>query len=272
MLKTACIQMTSTPDMAVNLKAAAALIREAVGQGAQFIATPENTDVIRHPAAQKATQAKPQSEHEGVAFFSALAKELEIDLLIGSLAVKHDSGKIANRSFLFNPHGQITATYDKIHLFDVDLATGECHRESETVAAGEQAVVAPLSHGAKIGLSVCYDVRFAYLYRSLAQNGAQILCVPAAFTVPTGMAHWAVLLRARAIETGSFVIAPAQVGTHENGRRTYGHAMIISPWGDVMARAGGDTPEIISANIDLSEVVRVRRAIPSLQHDRDYSV
>jgi predicted amidohydrolase len=198
--------------------------------------------------------------------FSALAKELDIWLLIGSLAIKVSDTKTANRSFLFAPDGSIKARYSKIHLFDVELASGEVYRESNTVAGGGEAVVAGTEWGT-IGLTVCYDVRFPLLYRKLAQQGAFLFTVPSAFTVPTGAAHWHVLLRARAIENGAFVVAPAQGGLHASGRKTYGHSLIVSPWGDVLAEAGTD-PGVIIADIDPELSKRARERVPNLQHDR----
>ncbi len=198
-----------------------------------------------------------------------MAKELGVALLIGSLAIKVSESKTANRSFLFAPDGRITARYSKIHLFDVDLAGGESYRESNTVAGGDEAVVAQTPWG-RIGLTVCYDIRFPQLYRALAQKGAFAFTVPSAFTVPTGQAHWHILLRARAIENGAFVVAPAQGGLHANGRATYGHSLILGPWGDILAEAGTD-PGVIIADIDpaLSDAARAR--LPNLRHDRPFS-
>ncbi|HET8728333.1 MAG TPA: carbon-nitrogen hydrolase family protein, partial [Alphaproteobacteria bacterium] len=190
----------------------------------------------------------------------------------GSLAIRLDGDRVANRSLLFDPAGRIVASYDKIHMFDVDLAGGESYRESATFRPGERAVVAPVAvpgGSAGLGLTVCYDVRFAYLYRALAQAGADILSVPAAFTVPTGRAHWHVLLRARAIETGCFVIAPAQTGEHDRGRRTYGHSLIVSPWGEVLADAGEEVG-FVTADLDLSLVGQARTMVPALGHDRGF--
>ncbi len=269
-IKTACVQLNSGPDMQVNLDRAVALIREAAGQGAQFIATPENTCRMRAQQAEKLKTAKTEELHPGIPVFSDLAQELGVWLLAGSMSVKLDGDHIANRSFLFSDTGEVVARYDKIHLFDVDLPTGESHRESDLVRPGQQAVIADLPW-AKLGMSICYDLRFSHLYRDMAQAGAEILSVPAAFTVPTGQAHWKTLLRARAIETGSFVIAPAQCGEHEGGRKTYGHSMIIGPWGNVLAE-GGEEPGIIMADLDMEEVKKARQAIPSLQHDRDYRI
>lgn len=267
-VRTACIQLNAGPEVAANLDAAGTLIREAAGQGAQFIATPENTCHIRSPQSAKLKSAKPEDQHAGVPYFSGLAQDLGVWLLAGSMSILLDDNRIANRSFLFSDKGDIVARYDKIHLFDVDLPTGESHRESDLVKPGELAVVADLPW-AKIGLSICYDLRFSHLYRDLAKAGASILAVPAAFTVPTGQAHWQTLLRTRAIETGSFVIAPAQCGTHEGDRKTYGHSLIIGPWGDVLAE-GDEQPGIIMADLDLDAVKKARESIPALKHDREY--
>ena len=270
----ACVQMNAGPDLSDNLQALEAAVREAAAAGARFIATPENSDVIRFPPSAAHVFAK-EEDHLGIPLASNLSKELGVALLIGSFSIGlEDTDKHANRSFLFGPDGTLLTRYDKIHLFDVQLPNGESHKESDRIVAGEQAVVADIainSMTAKLGLSICYDVRFSYLYRDLAKVGADILTVPAAFTVPTGRAHWESLLRARAIETGCFVIAPAQVGDHEGGRRTYGHSLIISPWGEVLAEAG-EAPEILYADLVLSHVDKARHAIPALMHDRLYSL
>ncbi len=265
-LRAACIQMTSGPDIAGNLETAEMYIRQAAQQGAHFIATPENTDQIRHPAAEKLKTAPPPETHPGILLFSSLAKELNIWLLAGSFAIKTAPDKLSNRSMLFSPDGKIAAQYDKIHLFDIDLPGGEHYRESDIIKAGTQTALAETPLG-KVGLTICYDVRFAYLYRKLAQEGASIITVPSAFTVPTGRAHWEILLRARAIETGSFIIAPAQSGEHENGRKTWGHSMIVGPWGEVLAEAGRE-PGIVMADINIKDVQKVRGLIPALKHDR----
>jgi predicted amidohydrolase len=270
MPKIACIQMTSGPEIAGNLKASAALIRGAAAQGAIFIATPENTDQIRRKLEDKLATADSETVHPVRDFYSALAKELGVWLLIGSIGVKVSDHQFSNRSHLFAPDGSLAETYDKIHMFDVTLSRSEFYHESKDNRAGARAVVADMGF-AKLGMSICYDVRFGHLHRDLAKAGAQILSVPAAFTVPTGKAHWEVLLRARAIETGSFVIAPAQVGEHEGGRLTYGHAMIIGPWGEILAEKTEGTGFII-AEIDLSEVKKARNAIPALKHDKPYEV
>ncbi len=267
----ACVQMTSGIDIGKNLDRAGGFVRAAAAQGAELILTPENTCHIRNPAEAKIKSTRSMDEHIGIPYFSALARELGITLLIGSMAVKAQDGKLMNRSFLFAPDGTLAKTYDKIHLFDVQLANGETYRESDVFGAGNRAVTAKINDAFTLGLSICYDVRFAHLYRDLAKASANVMCVPAAFTVPTGKAHWEVLLRARAIETGSYVLACAQTGEHENGRKTYGHSVIINPWGEIVA----DKPEgegFIIAQIDVAQVQKARNAIPALTHDREYSI
>jgi predicted amidohydrolase len=267
--KVACVQLNAARDIAPNIAAASTLIRAAKAQGAQFILTPENTGMIEPKRPQMLEKAKPEAEHPAVAAFSGLAAELGVWLLIGSLQIKLDAATCANRSFLFDDRGRVVARYDKIHMFDVDLKAGESYRESKTFRPGERAVVADTPWG-KVGLTVCYDLRFAYLYRALAQAGAAFLTVPSAFTVPTGQAHWHTLLRARAIETGSFVFAPAQCGEHAEGRKTYGHSLIVAPWGEVLAD-GGEEPGVITADIDPAKVAEARAMIPALTHDRRFS-
>ena len=267
----ACVQMTSGQDIAENTKVASEYIRKAVSDGAQFVATPEVTDQVISNRAEKIDQAFDQNNHPSVEAFAKLADELSIWLLAGSLCIRCETiegPKIANRSFLFSPSGKIVAAYDKIHLFDVQLPTGESHTESAVFQAGDVLHVVETDH-AKVGMSVCYDMRFPHIYRDMAKQGAELLCIPAAFTVPTGKAHWEVLLRARAIECGAFVVAPAQCGDHQGARQTYGHSMIIGPWGDILAQKD-EKPGVITADIDLSEVEKARAAIPALQHDRDY--
>ena len=267
--KVACVQLNAARDIAPNVAAASALIREAKAKGAQFILTPENTGMIEPRRPLLLEKAKPEAEHPAIPAFSALVAELGVWLLVGSLQIKLDAATCANRSFLFDDRGRVAARYDKIHMFDVDLKGGESYRESKTFRPGERAVVADTPWG-KVGLTVCYDLRFAYLYRALAQAGAAFLTVPAAFTVPTGQAHWHTLLRARAIETGSFVFAPAQCGEHAEGRKTYGHSLILAPWGEVLADAG-DEPGVITADIDPAKVDEARSMIPALTHDRRFS-
>ncbi|MGO1076733.1 carbon-nitrogen hydrolase family protein [Inquilinus sp. CA228] len=263
----ACVQLNVGTEIEPNLQMAGALIRQARDAGATLIATPENTGFIVQGREAVLARALPEERHPGLPYFAELARETGATLLIGSLSIGLPDGKAANRSYLFAPSGEILARYDKIHMFDVDLAGGERYRESATFGPGDQAVVAPLPTGGVLGLTVCYDLRFAYLYRALAQAGADILSVPAAFTRKTGQAHWHVLQRARAIETGSFVIAPAQTGTHDQGRQTYGHSLIVAPWGEILADAGEEVG-IVTAEIDLARVEEARNAVPALRHDR----
>lgn len=265
-MKIALIQMTSGPDVSANLSYLSDRIRAAAGAGASFIATPENSDFMTEDKAKSAENTFSEDVHPFLPYFKNLAKELGVWILLGSIKIKAESGKRYNRSYLIGPAGAIAGAYNKIHLFDVDLPTGEVRRESDTVQPGECAVVVDTDLG-KMGLSVCYDVRFPHLYRMMAQGGAEILAVPAAFTVPTGEMHWEVLLRARAIENGAYVIAPAQCGIHDGGRKTYGHSMVIDPWGKVIAEAGVE-PTILYADINKQEIARFRQAIPSLRHDR----
>lgn len=267
--RAACVQLCCGDDVASNIRTASELIREAHNSGAQFIATPENTSFMAADAGAKLQIAMPEKDDRSLVAFCGLAEELGIWLLIGSLAIKVSENKTANRSYLIGRDGRVAARYDKIHLFDVNLPDRESYRESKTVTSGEQAVMAGLPWG-RIGLSVCYDLRFPQLYRALAEGGAELFSIPSAFTETTGKAHWHILLRARAIENGCFVIAPAQGGKHANGRSTYGHSMIIGPWGEVLAEAGTE-PGIIAAEIDLDEVTAVRARVPSLQHDRAFN-
>lgn len=270
MIKTACIQTNAKASLAESREEAEHLIRSAAGKGAGFILTPENTCRMRADRAGKFAESFVQDEHPCVSFYSALAEELSIHLCIGSLSsirVGHD--KLANRSFLFSPRGQIVSTYDKIHMFDVVLPNGDIYRESDTHQRGTKAVIANIGES-MVGMTICYDVRFPALYRALAQKGAQILTIPAAFTVPTGQAHWETLLRARAIENGAYVLAPAQCGVHDGGRGTWGHSMIISPWGDILAQAENQ-PTFIMVDLDMDQVTKARSAIPSLRHDQEYA-
>jgi predicted amidohydrolase len=269
-IRAALIQLRSGTDMARNVAEASALIREAAGQGASFVATPEMTNILEPDRPRLRSLAKPEREDASVAAFSVLAQELGLWLNIGSLALQGPGEKLVNRSLLFTPDGGIAARYDKIHLFDVDLPTGESLRESHAYDGGAEAVLVETPLGA-IGLTICYDMRFPHLYRALAKSGAKLFTVPSAFTVPTGQAHWHVLLRARAIETGSFILAAAQGGRHESGRETYGHSLIVSPWGEVLAEAGTE-PGIVIADIDLAQADLARARIPALVHDRPMSL
>lgn len=265
-MRAALVQMRSGTDMARNLRDAVDMIREAKAQGADFVLTPEMTNILEPDRPRLKALARPEAEDASAAAFSALAKELGLWLNIGSLALQGQGGRLLNRSLLFAPDGSLAARYDKIHLFDVDLPTGESLRESHSYEGGSRAVLAETGIG-PVGLTICYDMRFPHLYRALAQAGAKIFTIPSAFTVPTGQAHWHVLLRARAIETGSFVLAAAQGGTHESGRQTYGHSLIVSPWGEVLAEAGTD-PGIIVAGLDLAAADLSRARIPALRDDR----
>tara|TARA_R100000656_G_scaffold10099_1_gene10735 strand:- start:249 stop:1118 length:870 start_codon:yes stop_codon:yes gene_type:complete len=265
--KAALVQLRTGKSVDANIEAASRLIRQAAAQGASFVATPETTSLMELGAERLFANIVREEDDRALLAFRHLAAELGLYLLIGSLAVLAGEGKAANRSFLIGPDGRILARYDKIHMFDVDLGNGEAYRESKNYQAGEVAVLADLPFG-RLGLSICYDLRFPHLYRALAHGGADFLTVPSAFTQQTGAAHWHVLLRARAIETGCFVLAPAQGGTHENGRETFGHSMIIAPWGEVLAEAGTD-PCVILADIDVARVREARSRVPSLSHDRD---
>ena len=270
-MKVAVIQMRSGADISANLDAAETLIRRAADEGARFIATPEMTHILQRSSEHLFASITDEGSDRGVGQFSALAQELGIDLLIGSLAIKTGERRAANRSFLFNKEGQLTARYDKIHLFDVSVSREETWKESNVYDRGDKAVMADID-GAKIGLSICYDLRFPSLYRHYGQSGADIMAVPAAFTRPTGQAHWESLLRARAIETGSFIIAPAQGGLHEDGRTTYGHSMIIGPWGDIRACLDNDEPGYMCAEIDMADVADARRRIPAWIHNPSFSL
>ena len=266
-IRAACVQMRSGVEIAPNIAAASALIREAAGQGAAFIATPEMTNLLDIRPGMARPKIVPETEDTSLPAFRALASELGVTLLIGSLAVAlPDEERFANRSFLIGPDGGLIARYDKIHMFDVEVGDGQSYRESRAYRPGEAAMLAKAPFG-KVGMTICYDVRFPHLYRRLAQAGADILTIPAAFTRVTGEAHWHVLVRARAIETGSFVIAPAQGGKHEDGRETFGHSLIVSPWGEVLAEADHAEPGIILADLDLDAVAVARRRIPSLGNE-----
>jgi deaminated glutathione amidase len=268
----ACIQLTSGRDIAPNIAAASDLVRRARDKDALFIMTPEVSDMIEPRRGLRLEKAVPESEHAMLAAFRDLARETRAWLLLGSIVVREagDDERLRNRSLLIAPDGAVAARYDKIHMFDVALEGGESYRESAAFRPGERAVLAPLPWGV-LGMTVCYDLRFPHLYRALAQKGAQFLTIPSAFTVPTGRAHWHVLLRARAIENFAFVFAPAQSGEHAEGRRTYGHSLVVAPWGEVLAEAE-DGPGFITAVIDPAKAEEARRAVPSLGHDRPFGV
>lgn len=268
LLRVACIQLNSQADIAANLATIVPQLAEARAQGATLITLPENATFIGGDDAERRASALPEEHHPAIPRFADEAKKLQTWILCGSLTIQRPDGKLNNRSYLFAPDGSIAGRYDKIHLFDAQLAGGEHYRESDTVAPGEAAILVDTPFGG-LGLTICYDMRFGALYRDLAKAGAGIITVPAAFTVPTGQAHWHSLLRARAIESGCFIIAPAQCGTHAGGRRTFGHSVIIDPWGAILAEAR-DTPTIIYAELNLADIGRVRQMLPSLHHDRPY--
>ncbi|MCC3303200.1 carbon-nitrogen hydrolase family protein [Sneathiella sp. HT1-7] len=267
----ACVQMTSKGNVQENLYLATALIREAASAGADFIATPEVTNMLEPHKSEARAKAQFQENDITLKAFRALAEETGKWILAGSLVIKNpDDDRLANRSFLIRPDGDIAAQYDKIHMFDVELDTGESHKESRAYAPGDAAQLAETTWG-MFGMSVCYDVRFPHLYQKLALAGAGVLTVPAAFTATTGEAHWHILLRARAIENGAFVIAPAQCGQHTEKRHTYGHSLIIDPWGKILAEAG-EEPGFVTAEINMAEVTRRRQQIPNLRNIRDFSM
>ena len=264
------VQLRSGRAIAPNMEMAEALIRRAAAGGAVYVQTPENTSVMELETDRLLSVLDTEETSAPLAELRALAKELGIWLHVGSLGMKLPSGKIANRSYLISPDGEIAARYDKLHMFDVDLAGGESYRELRSFDPGGKAVLADLPWG-RLGMSICYDLRFPALYRALATAGADFIAVPAAFTKQTGEAHWRVLLRARAIETGAFVLAACQGGLHENGRSTYGHSMIVSPWGEVLAEAGED-PQILLADIEPALTAETRANVPSLRHGREFEV
>ena len=267
----AAVQMRSTMDPARNLRDFEALVREAAGKGARYIQSPEMTGALVRDRKLLMQLIKHAESDPLVARAAELAAELGVHLHIGSTAIARADGKVANRAFVFGPDGGLIATYDKIHMFDVDLDNGESWRESATYEPGREAVVANLPFG-RMGLAVCYDLRFPQLFREEALAGAEMLTVPAAFTRQTGEAHWHVLLRARAIENGAFVVASAQGGKHEDGRETYGHSLIADPWGAVVAEADDDEPGGVVAEIDLAASAAARGKVPNLRNARDFGV
>jgi predicted amidohydrolase len=270
-LTAACVQLRSGLNRAANMDDTSALIRQAHAQGAQLIATPEMTNVVDINAKRLMADLPLENEAPELPTLSALAKELGIWLLVGSMAFKVADRQACNRCYLFDPGGEVVARYDKLHMFDVDLAGGESYRESKVYRRGERAVVVGTPAG-KLGLSICYDLRFPHLYRALAQAGAEIITVPAAFTRQTGERHWHTLLQARAIENGAFVIAPAQGGRHEDGRETYGHSLIIHPSGQILAELDSDEPGIIVAEIDTGACQVARSSIPNLILETPFNV
>jgi predicted amidohydrolase len=264
------VQMRSGRAPQANVDMAVKLITEAKAGGANYVQTPEMTNIMETSREKLFAAIVEEEKDTGLAAFRELARKLGLWLHIGSLAIKVSPDKAANRTFLINPKGEITARYDKIHMFDVDLANGESYRESRSYRAGDLAVVADLPWG-RLGITICYDLRFPSLYRALAEIGCSFLAIPSAFTQQTGEAHWHVLMRARAIENGCYVLAAAQGGKHENDRETFGHSLVVDPWGRVIAE-GGIEPGVIFAEIDPAEVASARARIPSLQHGRRFEV
>src|ERR1700688_2791229 len=268
--KVALIQMRSGLDPEANLAAVMAGVDQAKRGGADYVQTPEMTNVLENKRERLFTKIFSEEHDPTLATLREVARKLSIYIHLGSLAVKASPEKAANRSFLIDRNGDVAARYDKIHMFDVDLAGGESYRESNTYRPGDLAVVADLPWG-RLGLTVCYDLRFPALYRALAEAGASFLAIPSAFTKQTGEAHWHVLMRARAIENGCFVFAAAQGGRHENGRETFGHSLVVDPWGKIIAE-GGVEPAVVLADIDLAEIAGARARIPSLQHGRRFEI
>ena len=268
--KVALIQMRTGLDPESNLKAVLAGVDEAKRGGADYVLTPEMTNVLENNRERLFTKIVSEEHDATLATLREVARKLSIFIHIGSLAIKASPEKAANRGFLIDRKGEVAARYDKIHMFDVDLAGGESYRESNTYRAGELAVVADLPWG-RLGLTVCYDLRFPALYRALAEAGASFLAIPSAFTKQTGEAHWHVLMRARAIENGCYVFAAAQGGKHEHGRETYGHSLVVDPWGKIVAE-GGTEPGVIFAEVDPAQVAIARGRVPSLHHGRRFEL
>ncbi len=266
----ALIQMRTRLRPEDSLDEGVRLIRQAAADGADYVQTPEVSNMMQENRKALFDLLQPEESDISLAAYRDLARELKLHLHVGSLALRASPDRAANRSFLIDPAGDILARYDKIHMFDIDLPGGESYRESANYQSGETAVVTDLPWG-RLGLTICYDVRFPALYRALAENGALFIAAPAAFTKRTGEAHWHTLLRARAIENGCFVMAAAQCGLHENKRETFGHALIVDPWGTVLAD-GGTEPGVVMARIDPARVAEVRQSIPSLQNGRRFSV
>jgi deaminated glutathione amidase len=268
--RAALVQMRAGRSIERNVADAVDLITEAAGKGANYVQTPECTTLMELDPSRLMAETRPEESNPALAAFSDIARKKKIWLHIGSMAVKVGERRLANRSYLLAPDGGISAKYDKIHMFDVDLGGGESYSESANYQAGPTAMLADLPWG-RLGLTICYDLRFPALHRALAKAGAKFIAGPAAFTRTTGEAHWHTLLRARAIETCAFILAAGQGGRHENGRETFGHSLIISPWGEILAEAGVD-PQVITADIDAEYADQIRRKIPSLAHDRDFDV
>ncbi len=269
-LQVACVQPSSGQDMAKNIGVACDLIRLAEKEGARLIVLPENVALMDHRGEEVQSQAAMLEQHPAIRAFSEISRATGVWILAGSVGALGADGRVANCSSLIDDSGAIQARYNKIHMFDVDLPNGEIYRESESFCSGRQAVVAETPWGG-LGLSICYDLRFPQLYRALAHGGAEIITIPAAFTRVTGELVWHVLNRARAIESAAFVLAPCMWGSHSGGRSTFGHSLIVDPWGKVLADAG-EGVGFVTAEIDLSEVARARASIPALRHDCDFKL
>ena len=267
--KVACVQLNSGNDMSANLQAVEAAVRSAAADGAQLITLPEYAALLDGSGRVMRENSFPEDRHPALTALRALARETRAWLLVGSLTVKGDDERMVNRSYLLTDEGAIAARYDKIHMFDVTLPSGKVIRESSAYQPGGQAVVAATPWG-PLGMTICYDLRFPRLYRVLAQAGALFLAVPSSFQRETGVAHWHALLRARAIENLSYVFAPAMCGDHPGNRMTYGHSLIIDPWGKIIGELGTE-PGVVIADVNVDEVLRVRGMLPSLQHDREFS-
>ena len=270
-VKAAALQMRSGTEPEPNLEALEELVAEAAAAGAEYVVSPEVTVAFAENREGLSRVAGPYDNNASLARVAQLARRHELFLHLGSLAVALPDGRFANRSVVFGPDGAVVATYDKIHLFDATLPGVAAYRESATYRGGDTAVVAQVD-GMRLGLSICYDVRFPALYRTLAEGGAEVIAVPAAFTAPTGRAHWEVLLRARAIETGCYVIAAAQGGLHQNGRSTWGHSMIVDPWGEIVAQLPHGEPGVLLADLDLDKVAEARGKVPALANARPFSL
>jgi deaminated glutathione amidase len=268
-LPVALVQMRSSRDPADNLATCEALVREAAARGARYIQTPEMTNILERSRDQLLSAIRLEADDGFLTRSRQLAADLGVTLHLGSIALKRADGQVVNRAFVIGPDGAVISRYDKVHMFDVDLAGGESWRESATYTAGSEAVIADIGP-TRLGLAICYDIRFPKLFRAYAHAGAQILTAPAAFTAQTGRAHWHVLQRARAIENGAFVLSSAQTGLHADGRETYGHSLIVNPWGEVVAEASDDQPMVIDAVIDLDEVAAARARIPALKNERQF--
>ncbi len=263
------IQVNAGNEIAPNIAFIEEQARKAREAGARFLMTPENCTMLGADRQDTLAKMLPEETHPGLSSMRKLAKELEAWFLIGSLHIKVEGERCANRSYLIDARGEVVARYDKIHMFEAELPGGERYREAEVFRPGEQPVLAQTPWG-PLGMTICYDLRFPHLYRALAKAGAVMMAIPASFTVPTGMAHWHVLMRARAIETGCFVFAPAQVGTHAANRKTFGHSLVVAPWGEVLADAGDAGPGFVTAEVDLAKVAAARSALPTLLHDKPF--